>query len=171
MLPRTLPVDSPRPDLERAFATYLTGMAQFALSDWVLRVANLPAFRADPELDLDRLRGEISPLFDAIVEAILVHDPLFDDEPGTRIHQAASRHGDQRQQMGIPIGTLLTELHELRRVIVRSMAAWAETSDGQPALVPLQLRLEQAIDAATIGAATAWASALSDGTVGKGADR
>ena len=158
MMSRVLPVDSIRPDLEREFAAYLTAMAQFALSDWVLRVANLPAFRADPDLDLVRLRGEIAPLFEAIVDAILVHDPVYDDEPGTRITDAASRHGAQRQKMGIPIGTLLIELHELRRVIARAMTGWAETADGQAALTTLSLRLEQAIDAASVAAATDWAA-------------
>ncbi|HEV2528938.1 MAG TPA: hypothetical protein VGT61_10880 [Thermomicrobiales bacterium] len=171
MLPRSLPVDSPRLDLEGEFAAYLTATAQFALSDWVLRVANLPAFRADPELDLERLRGEIAPLFEAIVDAILVHDPVYDDEPGTRIAEAAGRHGDQRRKIDIPIGTLLTELHELRQVITRAMSGWAETAGRHPALASLTLRLERAIDTASIAAATSWVAGTApsrDGRHGSG---
>ena len=127
------------------------------IANWVLRVANMPAFRAWPDLSLVELQESIPALLNATLIAMRSPDPSRDPEPETRAIEVAERHGQARAGDAFPIGVLLAEFQaigaELRLAILR-------ISNGDPEMVEvareLEGRLTRTLDVATIAAAEGW---------------
>src|SRR5215204_6385664 len=67
--------------LQARAAGLLRSQASRIVANWVLRAANLPAFRATPNLALDNLQDAIPALLDASLSAITYSDPTMDPEP------------------------------------------------------------------------------------------
>jgi hypothetical protein len=149
------------PIMEQACLAHLGAATPLMLSDWVLRVANLPVYRAVPNMDLSGLRGEVRPLLDAIIES-LASDPFMDDEPGEAVRRAAEAHGRLRSDLGVPVGMLLTEIHELRRVATQSLLALGHA--GTPVPGRIAERLERSFDLAVVSAAEGWAEPSARGS-------
>ena len=127
------------------------------VTNWVLRVANMPAFRAWPDLSLTKLQESIPALLGATLLAMRSPDPSRDPEPQARAIEAGERHGHARADDIFPIGVLLAEFQamrsELRLGILR-------ITEGDPDMVEvareLEDRLTQTLDAAMIAAAEGW---------------
>ncbi|MEJ7763718.1 MAG: hypothetical protein WKF80_13070 [Thermomicrobiales bacterium] len=127
------------------------------VANWVLQVANMPAFRAWPDLSLTKLQESIPALLGATLLAMRSPDPSRDPEPQARAIEVAERHGRARADDAFPIGVLLAEFQamraELRLAILR-------IADAEPGMVEvareLEGRLTQTLDAAIIAAAEGW---------------
>ncbi|MEA2583174.1 MAG: RsbT co-antagonist protein rsbRD N-terminal domain [Thermomicrobiales bacterium] len=138
-------------------AALLRGQASRIVANWVLRAANLPAFRATPNLTLDRLQDAIPSLLDASLTAIASSDPTMDPEPLARALDLAAEHGRSRAGEGFGIGVLLAEYQHLRMEIWNSLWRIVD-ADPTMASVPreLQSRLTSIFDSLAAAAAEAW---------------
>jgi hypothetical protein len=133
--------------------TFLRDDTDRIVANWVIRVANMPAFRAWPELGLDKLKDTIPDLIDAMLTIVSVDDP----EALARVVEIAAEHGRERARNGFPIGAVLAEyqalreeLHTVLHRIADEDLAWQEGSRE------LERRVNHVIDAALIDAAEAW---------------
>jgi len=128
------------------------------IANWVLRVANMPAFRAWPDLSLVELQESVPALLNATLLAMRSPDPSRDPEPVSRAIEAAERHGQARADDAFPIGVLIAEFQALRAEL---RTAILRITEGAPEMVDvareLEGRLIQTFDAATIAAAEGWA--------------
>jgi hypothetical protein len=162
------PFDAPSTDPSSILlrvASLLRGQASRIVANWVLRAANLPAFRAMPNLALDQLEDAIPALLDAALTAIATSDPTMDPEPLARAIELAADHGRTRASEGFGIGVLLAEYQQLRMEVWTAL--W-RISDSEPSLanVPrvLQSRLSSTFDSLAAAAAEAWVETrLADG--------
>ena len=128
-------------------------------TNWVLRVANLPAFRAVPNLHLTQIQDVMPDILQATLVALATPDPAVDPEPLARVGSLASEHGGRRAASGFPIGVALAEFQELRAELWAAiLRAAAEDVALADAPLELQERLNRAIDTAMIQAAEAWAA-------------
>lgn len=138
-------------------ASLLRGQASRIVANWVLRAANLPAFRATPNLALDQLEDAIPSLLEAALTAIASSDPTMDPEPLARAIELAEDHGRTRADEGFGIGVLLAEYQQLRTEVWTAL--W-RIVDADPTLadVPrdLQSRLTSTFDSLAAAAAEAW---------------
>ena len=141
-------------------AALLSRQANRIVANWVLRAANLPAFRATPNLGLSQLQDEIPALLEVALTAVGTSDPTIDPEPLARAHELAAAHGRAREAEGFTIGVVLAEYQQLR------MEVWAalwRIVDADPTLagVPreLQSRLSSTFDSLAVAAAEAWVEA------------
>jgi hypothetical protein len=127
------------------------------VANWVLRAANLPAFRATPNLALDNLQDAVPSLLDAALSAIAYADPTMDPEPLGDALELAEAHGRKRADEGFGIGVLLAEYQHLRMEVWTAL--W-RIVDADPVLaaVPreLQSRLSSSFDSLAAAAAEAW---------------
>lgn len=130
------------------------------IANWALRVANMPAFRAMPNLPLDDVQRHIPLVLDGALTAIATSDPTMDPEPLARAAELAGAHGRARLQDEFGVGDVLAEFHALRREVWSALWRVAEL-DGQSfdLLRELDLRLSATFDSITISAADAWATA------------
>jgi hypothetical protein len=140
--------------------TLLRAQASRIVANWVLRAANLPAFRAVPNLTLDRMEQAIPALLDASLTAVGSSDPTMDPEPLARALELAADHGRARAGEGFGIGVLLSELHQLRLEVWTAL--W-RIVDADPTLAgaprELQSRLSSTFDSLATAAAEAWVEA------------
>jgi hypothetical protein len=150
-------------------AWLLRGQASRIVANWVLRAANLPAFRATPNLALDRLQDAIPALLDSALTAIAYSDETMDPEPLRDALELAAEHGRTRADEGFGIGVLLAEYQNLR------MEVWAALwrivdSDPTMAEVPreFQTRLSSTFDALAAAAAEAWVERKLTGSSSRG---
>lgn len=138
-------------------AALLSGQASRIVANWVVRAANLPAFRAVPNWALDRLEDAVPALLDAALSAIAYSDPTMDPEPLGRALELAAEHGQTRANEGFGIGVLLAEYQHLRMEVWN--AVW-RIVDSDPAMVDvpreLQARLSSTFDSLAAAAAEAW---------------
>ncbi|HEY7031150.1 MAG TPA: hypothetical protein VH482_07490 [Thermomicrobiales bacterium] len=138
-------------------AVLLRGQASRIVANWVLRAANLPAFRATPNLALAGLQDAIPALLEASLTALAYSDPTMDPEPIGRALELAAEHGQTRADEGFGIGVLLAEYQHLRMEVWNAL--W-RIVDADPALadVPreLQARLSSTFDSLAAAAAEAW---------------
>jgi hypothetical protein len=150
-------------------AALLRGQSSRIVANWVLRAANLPAFRATPNLALDQLEQGIPALLDAALTAIASSDPTMDPEPLARALDLAEDHGRTRADEGFGVGVLLAEYQQLRMEVWNAL--W-RIVDGDPALagVPreLQSRLSSTFDSLAATAAEAWVEVRLTGAVRDG---
>jgi hypothetical protein len=135
----------------------LRGQASRIVANWVLRAANLPAFRAMPNLTLDRLQDAIPTLLDASLTAIAYSDPTIDPEPIGQALELAAAHGQTRAEEGFGIGVVLAEYQHLRMEVWSALWRIVDT-DPAMASVPreLQTRLSSTFDSLAAAAAEAW---------------
>lgn len=135
------------------------------IANWVLRVANLPAFRAVPGLALAQLQDGVPDLLEATLDALLSPDAAVDPEPLARVTDVAASHGRTRAAEGFPIGVMLAEFQELRAEVGTAIARLAE-ADAPLVEAPreLQGRLDHTLDSALIHAAEAWVAAAHPAT-------
>jgi hypothetical protein len=148
----------------------LRNQASRIVANWVLRAANLPAFRATPNLALDKLQDTIPALLDAALAAIAYSDPTMDPEPLGDALELAEAHGRKRADEGFGIGVLLAEYQHLRMEVWTAL--W-RIVDADPSLtaVPreLQSRLSSTFDSLAAAAAEAWVDRrLSSGHASRG---
>jgi hypothetical protein len=134
------------------------------IANWALRVANMPAFRAMPNLALEDVQRHIPQLLDGALTAIGTSDQSMDPEPLARATDLASAHGRARLQDEFGVGDLLGEFHALRREV--SSALWRVVEgEGESIglLRELDRRLSETFDAITTAAAEAWVDAAATG--------
>ena len=138
----------------------LSAEAPRIIANWALRVANLPAFRAVPNLGLAQLQDAVPDLLDASLTAIATPDPDLDLEPVGRAEEAARHHAQGRARAGFGIDVVLAELQQLRAEI--AAAAWRIVED-EPSLTTLprevQDRIYRTTDGVMLAAAAAWVAA------------
>jgi hypothetical protein len=111
------------------------------LANWVLRIANLPVYRARPDLALDQLMDGLPRLVHAVLHAIATPDPALDPDPATHAAETAAEHARRRAAAGFPAGAVLAELRELHvellaqlwRIVDETLVA---TSADAPATSP-----------------------------------
>src|SRR4051812_2942349 len=72
------------------------------LTNWSMRIATLPVFRASPELALDDLQRGIPELLDATLQAVSVSPYEYDREPMEMATRVAASHGAERS-LSFPI--------------------------------------------------------------------
>ncbi|HEV2107295.1 MAG TPA: RsbRD N-terminal domain-containing protein [Thermomicrobiales bacterium] len=135
----------------------LRGDADRIVANWVLRVANMPAFRAWPDLGLDQLKDAVPDLIDATMTAMSTTEPERDLEPRARAVEIAAELGRGRGRDGFPIGAVLAEFQTLREEL---RSALSRVVGDDPARYDVARNLEeqliQTVDAAVIEAAEAW---------------
>ncbi|GIW04390.1 MAG: hypothetical protein KatS3mg059_1010 [Thermomicrobiales bacterium] len=151
--PAVIEAPSPAP---RA-AALLRDQAARIMANWSLRVANLPAFRAMPDLSLRQLQATIPAILDAALATIATSDPSVDPGALQRALDLAAEHGKNRANEGFAVGDVLAEFQELR-VEVWS-ALWRVIEDDVHllnALRALQERLSHTFDSLMIAAAESW---------------
>jgi hypothetical protein len=128
------------------------------IANWVVRIANMPAFRAMPTLALDQLQDAIPELLDAVLFAIASSDPTMDAEPLDRALHLADEHGRRRARQNLAIGVVLAEYQQLRAEVW--LALWREV-DANPELADaprmIQSRLNFAFGGLDVAAAEGWA--------------
>lgn len=130
------------------------------IANWALRVANLPAFRAMPNLHLEDVQRHIPEVLDGALTAIATSDPTMDPEPLARATELASAHGRARLRDEFGVGDVLAEFHALRRETRAALWRVVEHDERSFALLhELDQRLSETFDAITISAAEAWVSA------------
>jgi hypothetical protein len=127
------------------------------VANWALRVANMPAFRAMPNLRLEDVQRHIPEVLDGALTAIATSDPSLDPGPLARATELAAAHGRARLQDDFSVGETLAEFHALRREVWSALWRVVE-SDGESMglLRELDLRLSETFDAISIAAAEAW---------------
>jgi hypothetical protein len=134
------------------------------VANWALRVANLPAFRAMPDLGLDDVQRRIPALLDGALAAMATSDPTMDPGPIERAADMAAAHGRARLLADFGIGDVLTEFHTLRNEVWSALWRVVETSDKSFSSVrDLDDRLRETFDVIEIAAAEAWAAAKLEG--------
>lgn len=138
--------------------TTLQESAPRLVANWALRVANLPAFRATPDLNLAELRDTMPEVLDAALRAMADVGTVPDPDTAARACDAAAAHGAARARAGFGIGALLHEYHQLRAEVWS--AIWRlvdQDPDLEPAVRAAQPRVSQTFSAVTVAAAEAWA--------------
>jgi len=129
------------------------------VTNWSLRVANLPAFRATPDLDLTTLRDVMPDVLSAVLTAVEAPEPDLDPEPIARAAESAAAHGAARAAAGFSLRAILEEYHQLWAVIWD--AIWKmeyDPEDFVAALRDVQPRLSATFQTVTIAAAEGWAT-------------
>lgn len=130
------------------------------IANWALRVANLPAFRAMPNLRLDDVQRHIPEVLDGALTAIASSDPTLDPEPLARATDLASAHGRVRHFDDFGVGDVLAEFHALRREVWSALWRVVDGDGGSPTMLrELDTRVSTTFDAIAIAAAEAWAGA------------
>jgi hypothetical protein len=151
-------IETPSPAARAA--AVLRDQASRIAANWVLRVANLPAFRALPDLTLSQLQDTIPEILDAALVAIATSDPSVDPEPLQRALDLAAKHGSKRADEGFSIGDVLAEFQQLRTEVWAALWRILE-GDELPSdtLRALQGRLSHTFDSLMIAAAESWVAA------------
>ncbi len=135
----------------------LRGDLDRVVANWVLRVANMPAFRAWPDLGLDQLKDAVPDLIDATMIVMSMTNPERDPEPLARAVEIAAEHGRKRGRDGFPIGALLAEFQALREELRSALPRVAGDDLARYDVArKLEGQLIQTVDAALIEAAEAW---------------
>jgi hypothetical protein len=130
------------------------------IANWALRVANLPAFRAMPDLRLEDVQRHIPEVLDGALTAIATSDPTLDPEPLSRAADLASAHGRARLSDDFSVGDVLAEFHALRREVGSALWRVVDGDGGSTAILQeIDTRLNSTFDAIAIAAAEAWAGA------------
>ena len=130
------------------------------IANWLLRVANLPAFRAMPDLRLEDVQRHIPEVLDGALTAIATSDPTLDPEPLARATNLASAHGRARLSDDFSVGDVLAEFHALRREVGSALWRVVDGDSGSIAILrEIDTRLSTTFDAIAIAAAEAWAGA------------
>ncbi len=151
------PVAIEAPSPAARAATLLRDQAARIMANWALRVANLPAFRARPDLSLSQLQDTIPEILDAALVAMATSDPTVDPESLQRALDLAAMHGRKRAEESFAIGDLLEEYQQLRAEVWAALWRVIE-GDAQlfDALRALQERLSHTFDSLMIAAAESW---------------
>jgi len=140
--------------------TKLQADAPRLVANWAIRVANLPAFRATPELNLVDLRDAMPEILTAALTAMAAADVDLDPEPVERACAAAATHGAARARGGFGIGAVLEEYHQLRSVVWAAIWRMVDQEPGLESVVrEAQPRVSRAFGDVTVAAAEAWAAA------------
>lgn len=148
-------IEAPSPAARAA--AMLRDQASRIAANWVLRVANLPAFRALPDLTLSQLQDTIPEILDAALVAIATSDPSVDPEPLQRALDLAAEHGRKRADEGFAIGDVLAEFQQLRTEVWAALWRVLEGDELlSDSLRELQGRLSHTFDSLMIVAAESW---------------
>ena len=124
------------------------------LANWSMRIANLPVFRALPELALDELQEDMPDLLDAIMRAVSVSPYELDPAPIEDAVRQAGTHGAKRAG-SVPIDVVLCEIQALQREVRN--AIWRNSQDVPHGVVhELDERLNDVFEAAERSVASTW---------------
>ena len=133
------------------------GQSSRIVLNWALRVATLPAFRAQPNMGLAELQRSVPEMLTAALNALETPDWGIDPDPLQTATAFAERHGARRADEGFPISLMLEELQQLR---IELGSAIHRAADAQPQADrigrELPERLNLTFDAMINAAATAW---------------
>jgi hypothetical protein len=134
------------------------------LANWIVRIANLPVYRAQPNLRLDQLMDGLPAVVHAVLQSIGTADPGVEPEPGARAVEVAAAHARRRAQAGFPVGAVLAELRELHAELLSQLWRLLDelTPTGETVAAPRTSidRLAAAIGELQIAAADAWATVM-----------
>lgn len=132
------------------------------VANWSVRVSTLPAYRADPRIELGDLQRHIPELLGAALDAVAISDSSVDPEPRERAAKLAAAHGSDRGRHAFSIDVVLAEFQALYREVWSAMWRTVERAPGLLSTVrQLESRLSETFDALTIAAAEAWVAELS----------
>lgn len=127
------------------------------LGNWVIHVANTPAFRAWRNLGLAELQDSVPELIEAILTAIRATAADHASEPVIQAIEVAASHGLARGQSGFPIAALLAEFKALREELGAALhRAAGDDPAWHEATRELEARLNTTLDLALIEAAEGW---------------
>jgi hypothetical protein len=128
------------------------------LANWVVRTANLPAFRATPRIELNRLQDRIPTLLNAIFVALASSGASVDPLLLGEATQLANEHGRVRAEAHFGAGVVLAEYQQLRDELWRALWRIVDADPGMPAAPRLlQARLDMIFDSLGIHAIEGWA--------------
>ena len=83
------------------------------LANWVVRIANLPVYRARPDLALDQLMDGLPGLVHAVLRAVATTDPGLETDPATHAADVAADLARRRAAAGFSAGAIQAEFCEL----------------------------------------------------------
>lgn len=127
------------------------------LANWVVRTANLPAFRAMPRLELNRLKDRVPALLDAVFIALASSGPSVDPLLIGDATRLANEHGRSRAAEQFGAGVVLAEYQQLRDEVWRALWRVADADPGLPGAPRLlQARLDLLFDSLGIHAVEGW---------------
>lgn len=151
-----LPLDD-RTTQAAGIVTLLRDDSNRVLGNWVIHVANTPAFRAWRNLGLAELQDSVPELIEAILAAIRVTASDRTSESVAQAIDVAAGHGRARGQAGFPIAALLAEFKALREELGAALhRAAGDDPAWHEATRELETRLNTTLDLALIEAAEGW---------------
>jgi len=100
----------------------LRGDAGRIFANWVVRVTNLPQFRARPDLGLAEVKRGMPELVVAAIDALAMPDPVLAPDPNGAAAAAAVALARSRATHGFALGEVLTDVQELCHEL--SAAVW-----------------------------------------------
>jgi hypothetical protein len=100
------------------------------LANWVVRIANLPVYRARPDLALDQLMDGLPAVVHAVLHAAATPDPGLDPDPAARAAEAAAEHARRRAAAGFPVDAVLAEFRELHLELLTQL--WRIATETAP---------------------------------------
>lgn len=112
----------------RRITAELRAAAGRIFANWVVRVTNLPHYRAQPDVRLSDLKTGMPELVIAAIDALTAHDPTLRAEPNAAA-AAAVTLSRSRAAHGCSLSDILAELQELR---VEFFAAFWRMIDSSP---------------------------------------
>jgi hypothetical protein len=86
------------------------------LTNWSMRIATLPFFRALPEINLEDLQRDMPQLLDAILLAVRLSPYDYDRAPLELAGHLATVHGGERAH-SYPLDVVLSEIQALQREV------------------------------------------------------
>jgi len=114
----------------RRITAELRATAGRIFANWVVRVTNLPHYRARPDVRLSDLKIGMPELVIAAIDALTAHDPMLRAEPNAAAAEAAVTLARGRAAHAFSLSDVLAELQELR---VEFLAAFWRIFDTSPA--------------------------------------
>lgn len=127
------------------------------VANWVIHVANTPAFRAWPHLSLAELQRSVPDLIEAILAAIRFGQGDRTSDAIARTVDVAAEHGCGRGRSGFPIGALLAEFKALREELCAALnRATGDDPGWYDAAREVEMRLNTTLDLVLIEAAEGW---------------
>jgi diguanylate cyclase (GGDEF)-like protein len=126
-------------------ADTIEGTADVILDRWARHVRGASLDRARRGLPNVRAKANIRPLLLAVAAVVADRAALSALHPGNPAYLEAKHFGELRQQQGFRMHDLLEEFRHLRREVVAQVI---DASPGDPALVEVIQRVDDAIDRA-----------------------
>lgn len=121
----------------RSAARQMNGELRLAagriFANWVVRVTNLPHFRARPDLRLTDVKPGMPELVIAAIDALAAHDPVLQPEPTAAATAAAVSLSRARAAHAFSLGDVLAEIQELRTEFLAAVWRIVDAAPGAAA--------------------------------------